>query len=520
MSETVLTVGDLVRLGARRSPDRVAARMRGGPAVTYAELDRRTNQLANALLARGLEPGDRVAAWMEDSLEYVELYLAVAKAGLVIVPVNARFVPGEAIHIIVDSGARALFWTEGLTERVAELDLGSDHLLVSTVPEGGRESAYEAVLAAGADSPPPAPRGGDLYIIGYTSGTTGTPKGALLTHRSVLAIARIHASAYRLPLFSVGALTGSMSFVATVPAHHIAHLYMGGTIVVMGRWDVESLLRTLADERATFTYVPTPLIVEFAEAAARDRTSWASVDTFLHSGSAADPEKLGVLCDVIGDRFVEGLGMTENSGGLVTATTRADIADLSRRERALRSVGRAAVESVVEVVDDAGSPLPHDGTTVGELIARTPALMSGYWNLPEATAAVLRDGWYHSGDLATMDGEGYVFLNDRRTDLIISGGINVYPTEVERCIAAVPGVLECAVVGVPHDRWGEGVVAVVVADAAVPVTSEGVLEHCGKHQASYKKPLRVLFWPELPRTTSMKVKRSAVRDRVAAELSA
>lgn len=493
--------------------------MRGGRAVTYAELDRRTNQLANGLLGRGLESGDRVAAWMEDSLEYVELYLAVAKAGLVIVPINARFVADEAIHHILDSGARALVWTQGLTDRVAELDLGPDHVLVSTTPEGGRESAFEALLTAGADSPPPPPSGDDLYIVAYTSGTTGVPKGALLTHRSVLAIARIHASAYRLPVFSIGALTGSMSFVATVPAHHIAHLYMGGTIVLMGRWDVESLLATLADEQATFTYVPTPLIVEFAEAAALDRASWASVETFLHSGSSADAEKLGVLCDVIGDRFVEGLGMTENSGGLVTATTRADIADPSRRERALRSVGRATVESVVEVVDDAGNALPHDGSTVGELIMRTPALMSGYWNLPEATAAVLRDGWYHSGDLATMDGDGYVFLTDRRTDLIISGGMNIYPTEVERCIAAVPGVLDCAVVGVPHDRWGQGVVAVVVADAAVPVTGEDILEHCRRHLASYKKPLRVLFWTELPRTTSMKVKRSVVRDRVAAQLS-
>jgi fatty-acyl-CoA synthase len=517
MSETVNNVGDLVRLGRERSPDRVAARMRGGRAVTYAELDTRSNQLANGFLERGLEPGDRVATWMEDCLEYVELYVAAAKAGLVVVPINARFVSAEAAYPLADSGARALVWTPALEERVGELDLGD---LVRVTVGGPASGALdlEDLLAQGDERSPEPPSLDDLYIIGYTSGTTGRPKGAMLTHRSVIAISRMHASAYRLPMYSVGALTGSMSFVATVPAHHMAHLYVGGTLIVMGRWDVPGLLETIREEQATFTYVPTPLILEFAAAAKSDPSAWSSLQSVLHSGSQADPEKLGVLCEVVGDRFVEGIGMTENSGGLATATTLTDIRNLDERPQVLRSVGRAVVEALVEVVDDEGLPVPHDGVTVGELKMRTPALMDGYWNMPETNASVLKDGWYHSGDLASIDAEGYVYLSDRRTDLIVSGGMNVYPNEVELCIRRLAGVGDCAVVGVPHVRWGHAVAAAVIREPGSDVTAEAVVAHCRLNLASYKKPVWVLFYDDLPRTTSMKLRRSAIREIVAADI--
>lgn len=517
MSETVLSVADLVRLGRQRTPDQMAARMRGGRTATYAELDLRTDRIANGLLARGLSPGDRIAAWMDDCLEYLELYLAAAKAGLVVVPVNARFLATEAAHPIEDSGARALIFTPGLAEEVARLKLPRNLLRVTT---GSADAIpYEELGETSGRLVSPPPRPDDLYIIGYTSGTTGRPKGAMLTHRSVLALARMHASAYRLPMYSVGALTGSMSFVATVPAHHIAHLYVGGTLIVMGKWDVPLLLRTIHEERATFTYIPTPLISEFTEAAAADPDAWTSLETVLHAGSAADPDKLRALCEVIGDRFVEGIGMTENSGGLATATVRADIQRLHERPQILSSVGRAVVEALVEVVDDNAAPVPHDGHTVGELIIKTPALMDGYWNLAEATSAALRDGWYHSGDLASIDAEGYVYVHDRRTDLISSGGMNVYPNEVETCIARLEGVEQVAVVGVPHERWGHAVAAAVVAVRGADLSEQDVISHCRTHLASYKKPLRVLFYEELPRTAGLKLRRSLIRERVTADLA-
>jgi acyl-CoA synthetase (AMP-forming)/AMP-acid ligase II len=517
---SAITVGTLVQLGAARSPGRVAVMTPRGDTRTYAELDARTDRLANALLANGLGPGDRVAAWMEDCIEYVELYLAAAKAGLVVVPINARLLAAEAAYPLADSGARALFWTSGLDGCVAELEgLSPELLRVSLTPSEDTPSLiFEELLAKGRTGAPAPPSPDATYIIGYTSGTTGRPKGAILTHASVLALARLNALSYRLPLFSVAALTGSMSFVATVPSHIISHLYVGGTLIVMGRWDVESLLATIETQRATFTYIPSPTIQEFTELAAGQRARWSSLESILHSGSRASPEKLRGLCEVIGGRFVEGLGMTENSGGLITATTREDIVGTSEAHDVFASVGRAVAESAIEVIGADGAPVAHDGSSIGELAMRSPALMTGYWNLPEETARALRDGWYMSGDLASIDAAGYLYIAERRTDLIVSGGMNVYPSEVEEHIATLGGVSECAVVGLPHERWGQTVVAAVVRDGSRTIAAADVIEHCRASLASYKKPTSVVFVDELPRTTSLKVKRTAVREMLQRQL--
>jgi acyl-CoA synthetase (AMP-forming)/AMP-acid ligase II len=515
VSRREATVGDLVEVGALRSPERAAVRTREGAVRTYAELDLRSNRLANALLGSGLEPGDRVAAWMPDRVEYVELYLAVAKAGMVMVPINAMLRTKEAAHPLQDSGARALFCAAGTAGSPEELPGLSELRLLVSVGEAaplGWWSYEEDLVALGSPQRPAPPHAGAPYLIGYTSGTTGPPKGAVLTHRSVLAIARLNALSYRLPLFSVAAATGSMSFVATVPAHYLSHFYVGGTMVMLGRWDAESLLATVAAERATFTYLPAPVIAEFTALARADRESWATLSSILHSASRADPAQLRELCEVVGGRFVEGLGMTENSGGLVTATTREDIEGETAARDLFASAGRAVAESAVALVGPGGEPLPHDGDAVGELVIRTPALMSEYWNRPEETASALRDGWYRTGDLASIDPAGYVYVADRRTDLIVSGGINVYPTEVEDVIRAIPGVAECAVVGLPHERWGQTVVAALTLDGSRPLDAAAVIEHCRTELASFKKPTEVVFVDELPRTTSLKVRRSAVRE--------
>lgn len=510
------TFGALIGFGARRSPTRTAVKLRGGRAVSYAELDDRTDRLANALLAQGLEPGDRVAAWMEDCVEYIELYVAVAKAGLVIVPINARLQPSEATYHLTDSGARAIVWTAGLTGNVAELDdqLAQELIRVSTDPEADAQP-FEALVNAGHGPPPPEPHADALFIIGYTSGTTGRPKGAMLTHRSVVAIARLNALSYQLPMFSVAALTGSMSFVAVVPAHIATHLYLGGTIVIMGRWDVEALLDSIETERATFTYLPSPLIADFTEAAQRRPRAWAHLRTFLHSASKADPAKIRALCEVVGERFVEGLGMTENSGGLITATTRADIVGPSDALDLFGSVGRPVCESAVRIAGADGDEVAQDGSEVGEIVMASPALMDGYWNRPEESERALRDGWYYTGDLGWMDPAGYLYVTERRTDLIVTGGMNVYPSEVEQCITSRADVAECAVVGVPHERWGQTVAAAVVRVPGGDVSSDAIVDHCRRNLAGFKKPTKVIFVESLPKTTSLKLKRVEIRELLA-----
>jgi acyl-CoA synthetase (AMP-forming)/AMP-acid ligase II len=512
---TFRTVGDLVDVGARRSPARVAVKLRDGPAILYGELASSSNRLANALLAHGLAPGDRIGVWLEDRLEYPIVYLAAAKAGLVVVPINALFRPAEASYQLADSGARALIWSDGLASLVDELeDLSDDLLLVSTDghgPEGTQ--SLQALIEGGRDVRPASPAPDDVLVLAYTSGTTGHPKGAMLTHRTALAICRLNTISYHLPAFSVAAITGTLSFPAMVPAHVLSHLYVGGTSVIMGRWDPEVLVDTIERERVTFAYLPTPTMSDFAAYAARVPARWASLESVLHSASRATPEQRAELCEVIGDRFVEGWGMTENSGGLMTATTRADVSSPPTGVDVHASVGRPVVEMLVEVVDGDGNRLPHDGETMGELVYRGPAVMKGYWNRPVETAGALRDGWLYSGDLGVIDPHGYVFVAERRTDLIVSGGMNVYPSEVERVIMRLPKVRECVVVGAPHERWGQTVVAVVVGSPGV--TEEEVIAACRSDLASYKKPTRVLFVDDVPRTVSLKVRRAEVRELVA-----
>ena len=509
-------LGTMVAYAARAVPTRTAIALRDGPSRSYAELDARTNRAATALLGRGLRPGDRVLAWMGDSLEYLELYVAAAKAGLAVVPLNQASTLAETQFPVADSEPRAVVFTPEIAERaLAVADALDPAALVCSAPLEGAED-WEAVVASGADVrlPPVDPE--TVAIIGYTSGTTGRPKGAMLTHRSIKAIARTNALSYRLVAGSVCAFTGSMSFVATVPAHYFCHLYLRGTTILMGRWEMQDLGRVIAEREATFTYLPSPRLVEFADYVRDEGLRLPSLVTALHSGSKARPDDLRRVVNAIDDRLVEGLGMTENSGGLVTATALGDLVGLSDADDPFASVGRAAVDSAVEVMSADGEPLPHDGETVGELALSSPALMSGYWRNPEATAAALHDGWYWSGDLGCIDEAGFVYVSDRRTDLIVSGGMNVYPSEVEEAIAAHPDVADVAVVGLPDERWGQTVVAAVVIRDGSTLEEEAVIAHTRERLSSYKKPTSVVFVDALPRTASLKVKRHEVREALLA----
>jgi fatty-acyl-CoA synthase len=503
-------LGELLRANALRAPDQVAFKLRGGPERTYGELDRRTDQLAQALRGSGFEPGDRVAAWMEDGLEYVELYFAAAKAGLVMAPINARYKPREARFQLEDSGARALFYTAGVAERAeAVMEDVSRGDVKAVGPEG-----FDELVRAGSQRPLSPPPEDALLMIGYTSGTTGTPKGAMLTHRSVRALARSNALCYRLALGSIGVFAGSMSFVATVPAFLLSHVTVGGTVVMLGRSSVEEQIAAIESEHGSYTSVSSPRLEEFAELVSRSPGRVASLQSLLHGASKAPRHLHERMLEVVGDRYLEGWGMTENSGGLLTATTRRDMRGEGDALDVLASAGRPVIDTVVDVVGEDGQPLEHDGRTPGELIARAPTLMQGYWRRPEATEAALRDGWYHTGDVGTIDPAGYVYVSDRRSDLVVSGGMNVYPSEVEACIAELPGVAECVVFGAPHERWGQTVVAAVVRRPGVELSPDDVIEHCRSVMATFKKPSRVWMVDALPRNTSGKVLREATRRMV------
>lgn len=510
-------IGRIVQDAALRAPDHPALKTHDGLMLTYSELDRRSTRLANAILGLGLRPGDRVAAWLDTCPQYVELYFAVAKAGLVLVPVNSMFTMHEAEHPLVDSGAKVLFHMLGVESEVAELGARTPvGTLIPVSHWADRDSAYETLLASGADASPPEPNENDLYVIAYTSGTTGKPKGAMVTHRTLKNTLRQHAHSYRTPQFSVCIYHSSMSFVATVLGIILGHMFVTGTVYMTGKVTPEELLDAIERERGNFTFVPSPWITPMTELCRAHPEKWETMRTFVHTASKANPDEMRAWADVIGWRFLEGFGMTEASGGLATVT---DIDDVLRGNSAddfFGSVGRPVIDTLIRVVDERGNDLPHDGTSVGELLIKAPNLVVGYWNRTEATESAFRDGWYHSGDLGSIDAAGYVYVTERRSDLIISGGINVYPSEIEEVLSRLKGVSEVAVVGVPHERWGATPVAYVVRESGCELTEEDLYAHCAKYSARYKRPSRIEFIDELPRSASNKVLRRVLRDQTLA----
>jgi acyl-CoA synthetase (AMP-forming)/AMP-acid ligase II len=516
MELTPQRVGEITTVWARRDPDRVALRDPEGRELSYGRLEARANRLAHGLRALGLQTGDRVATWMTDGFAYVEIYLAIAKAGLVACPVNDRHTAAEAAYVLEDSGARVLVHADVVDAKVAELP--SELLAGLQVFRATPFTDWEELVAHGpsASEPPEVELGRESpVVIGYTSGTTGRPKGAILTHRSVLEIGRINATSYRLSAYPRTALTGSMSFVSVVPAHVLCTLRLGGTLTIMGAWGVDDLLAVLERDLITFIYVSSPRIEEVANALERSPESWQNLRSVMHSASRARPDQLSLLTRVVGARVVEGWGMTENSGGLMTATLGHEMLGAKDDDDwSYATAGLPALDTEVRVLGEDGEEVPHDGETIGELWFRSPGMFVGYWNRPEATEAALVDGWFRTGDLGAIDQHGYVFVSERRTDLIVSGGANVYPSEVEDCIASVPGVVDVAVVGAEHERWGQTVVAVVVRQGPDFPSEEQVLARCRDRLAGYKKPTRVHFVDSLPRTPSQKVSRAAVREMV------
>jgi acyl-CoA synthetase (AMP-forming)/AMP-acid ligase II len=314
--------------------------------------------------------------------------------------------------------------------------------------------------------------------------------------------------ACRYVLGSVQIFPFSLSFTAGIPAHVLPHLRVGGTTVLQTSWDTERLVDAIDEHRATFTLLPSPPLPEFCDVVDARRTSLASLVALLHSTARAPEAHLERLVGRIGPRLVEGWGMTENSGGLVTATSAADYT--RPYPGVFSSAGRAVPGAVVRAVDERGEPLAADGRSIGELMVSTTALARGYWRDRAATAAAFRDGWYTTGDIGAVDDEGYVFLHDRRTDLIISGGMNVYPSELERVLSGIPGVAQCAVVGAPHERWGQTPVAFVVRSAPA-LDTKVVLDLARGQLAGYKLPTQIRFVESLPTNAGGKVMKAELR---------
>ena len=510
-------ITDSLAAVAAQSPDRLLFQAPDGNRRTAADLDRASERLAAAFGRAGLQPGARVGVWMEDCAECVETYLALARAALVGVPLGRLLTADEVNYILEDVGAEALVYSGALETSASQVLAASGERLVLVVGVGDDARSathrYADVIdeAPAQPQPPVEVTAGGTMLIAYSSGTTGFPKGTVLTYGSVEAGTRLSLMGRRLRPWGVAVLPASLSFPAMITAELFSHLRTGSAVIMTGGWG-EQVYEAIDQHQANYLFVPSPVMADFAARIERDPAVLTSLSTIAHGGSAARPDVVARIARATGDRFTELWGMIENSGAPLTAFTDADRRALLHDDGVGASVGTALPGCVIEAHGPDGTVLPRGPEHVGELSVRSPARFAGYWHNDGATDAALGDGYYRTGDIGWLDVHGRVYLLDRRQDVIISGGINVYPSEVERVIAELPEVKDVVVVGLEHQRWGRTPVAVVVADA---LTEQQVVDHCRAHLASYKKPTKVVFVDDLPRNASNKVLRRVVIEQLA-----
>ncbi len=507
----MLTSQRLYERALRATPDRVAV-VDGDRRLTYRTLDDRSARLGNVLLAHGAGLERPGAALLANRAEFIEFDVACARAGVTRVGISDRLSGDECRYILEHSGAAVLVTTPDLLERVGELPAGVEALLMidSAAPRSGARTVlhYETALTDAssrldvAPVPPDAPN----YIL-YTSGTTGRPKGATHSHAGRVA-STVNMLASELHV------DGNFVFVHAAPLTHgsgskvIAVLACGGTNVVLRRFDPSAFAELVEAEGGTHTFLVPTMIQRLLEGGPRVVSAVASMRQITFGGSPIATSLFSRAIDFLGPILTQVYGSCE-APHPVTLLRPSDYGS-GDDERVLTSAGRGSFAVDIKVVDDEGRDLPPGED--GELLVRGHNLFTGYWRDEEATAQVhTADGWYTTGDLASLDADGLVTFRDRKRDLIISGGLNVYPSEVERVLAEHAGVREVAVVGYPDDEWGESVLAYVVpAEDWIPSTDE-LIEWARDRLAGYKKPRRVEFLERMPLGSSNKVLKKELR---------
>ncbi len=497
---------------------------------TYRAFARRTFALAAFLRSSGVGKGDCVAGLLPNRREFLEVYFAVAQIGAVLNPLNFRLSPRELAFILNDSGAATLIAAGRFRDSVEQLGtLQTPLQRVIWAGPGDRPHTYEAVeyeeaVAQNATDTPPSPpdtRDEDVAHLYYTSGTTGQPKGVMLTHKNVCT----HALAAIAEL----QITDRDRWIHAAPLFHLADAWatfaltwVGGKHVLIEDFDPPEVLSLMERERVTLTnMIPTMLnmLVHTPGVGERDLSG---LRVILSGGSSIAPEVVRRIMDTFGCDYIQTYGMTETSPYLTVSILKDRLTGLPPEEQFVYKArtGRPFLGVLLKVVREDGTEVAWDDREVGEITVKGDIVTPGYWKRPEETAAAFRNGWLHTGDMAVVDAEGYVNIVDRKKDMIITGGENVYSVEVENVLYEHPSVLEAVVIGVPDPKWGEAVKAVVVLKEGCPGDETDIIRHCKERIAGYKAPKSVDFVDELPRTGSGKLYKKGLKDRYLQALSA
>jgi acyl-CoA synthetase (AMP-forming)/AMP-acid ligase II len=494
-----VNVGDFVERYCSLHGDKVAVLDEDGATFTFRDLDERSNQLANALIGLGLERGDRVALLVGNRIEWFDTTYGLAKAGFVRNYVNPRVAGPELTYQLVDSGSRVLIVAPEFADLAASADLGPvEHLI--QIGDG-----YDELLASGSTTRPNVPAEmTDLVGLSYSSGTTGNPKGVLQTHENVMGFTNAFLFDFDFAEEDVLLHLGPMSHAAGGFSYPM--LYRGGRQVLMRKFSVDALLAAIpAYGVTTLMMVPTMIYMVLDEIKDRD-IDVSSIRNIVYGTAPIAPHRLEEGLKIFGSVFQQSFGMTE--AGCVSAMRkehhRVDAARLS-------AAGRPGLLSEVRLVDADGNDVGQG--EVGEIVVRGPFVAPGYWNRPEETAARLRDGWLFTTDMGRFDDEGFLHVVDRKNEMIISGGFNVYPREVENILVAHPAISEAAVFGIPDERWGEKVHASVVTATSERITAEELDAWCRERLSGYKVPRSyALGNEELPKGPTGKLLRRVLRE--------
>ena len=503
MSSRML-VGQHVEHNARRFPEKVALREAHGREWTYAELNAFANRAAHALRATGIGHGDKVGMLCDSRLEWVGLYVGIVKLGAVAVPVNYRLTPAEIVDNLADADARLLFALEALATHVRALLPGLRTVLV----DGAQGDCLDTFLADRSTTDIDADvQASDANVILFTGGTTGRSKGVVLSHENLFWNSLDE-------IIDTHMHEGDNTLLAT-PLHHSAalncwllpHLYLGATATLLPKYSAEAMLRAIAAHRVTNAFSPPSVAREiYLHPLARELDLSSFRRWYIGGGILVNQDRDAIHALIPGLRIYFQYGLTE-AGPIVTVLKEEDV------DRGAGSIGRAFINFEVKILreDSSDAELCQEG----EIAVRGPAVMAGYYKQPAATQAVFHNGWLRTGDSGVMDASGFVYFRDRLKDMVKTGGLNVYSQEVERVLAQHPAVREVGIIGMPSEKWGEEVTAIVALRPDRSVDADELIAYGREHLAAYKVPKRVLFIPyeEMPINFSGKVMKRELRAR-------